>query len=629
MATRYGCVRASACAFLGLVLLLTGCAARKITVSRARPAAVYRETMGSALTADRPTSGALVVLRRYGLEQEYQRHPDACLTKLWPKALADGRRDALFAVAELCFLRAKDLDRPAWRLGDRERARDTYLAAAVSAFVFLRDQQRADPLPNAYDRRLRLACDLYNTALGRALADADGRVTLQAGTRRTPLGEIEIALDASGRMAALEPLDAVLLADQYTVNGLEIRNRTSGLGTPVIAVKRRDPKRPFRQTVGATILLSCDGPTDPADGVLHGTLCVVMAGERPEVAIGDLKVPVETDQTAPLAYALSDPFVWKVGRQVFRLGQAAVHTGIYPAEPYVPGKIPVLLVHGTASSPFLWADMWNSLRADPEIRRRYQFWFYFYESSYPLLVSATNLRDCITSTVAALDPSGSDPALQQMVVIGHSQGGLLAKLTAVDTGDAFMRVLTGRALADLDISAEDRAMFQRYTVFTPLPQVRRVVFISTPHRGSYRASDFVRGAVRRLVQAPKSLTQVGSVWSRLQTRFSLPAELRSLPTSVDGMSPTSPMLRRLAEIPVAAGVHAHSIIPIKGGATPPEGKDGVVAYASAHLDGVESEYVVRDGHSCQGNPLTIEEVRRILLEHLKQGTVGSVPDRTH
>ena len=40
--------------------------------------------------------------------------------------------------------------------------------------------------------------------------------------------------------------------------------------------------------------------------------------------------------------------------------------------------------------------------------------------------------------------------------------------------------------------------------------------------------------------------------------------------------------------------------------------DGVVQYSSAHLDGMESEFIVHAGHSCQGNPLTIEEVRRIL-----------------
>ena len=42
--------------------------------------------------------------------------------------------------------------------------------------------------------------------------------------------------------------------------------------------------------------------------------------------------------------------------------------------------------------------------------------------------------------------------------------------------------------------------------------------------------------------------------------------------------------------------------------------DGVVTYQSARLDGVESELVIPfSGHSVQGHPVTVEEVRRILL----------------
>ena len=46
-----------------------------------------------------------------------------------------------------------------------------------------------------------------------------------------------------------------------------------------------------------------------------------------------------------------------------------------------------------------------------------------------------------------------------------------------------------------------------------------------------------------------------------------------------------------------------------------EGDDGVVEYKSAHIEGVESELVVRSHHSVQGHPDAIEEVRRILLLH--------------
>jgi len=72
----------------------------------------------------------------------------------------------------------------------------------------------------------------------------------------------------------------------------------------------------------------------------------------------------------------------------------------------------------------------------------------------------------------------------------------------------------------------------------------------------------------------------------------------------------------LADIPVAPGIKCNSIIAINSDDQPPNGNDGVVEYSSAHVDYAESEFIVRSGHSCQGNPLAIEEVRRILLENL-------------
>jgi len=49
---------------------------------------------------------------------------------------------------------------------------------------------------------------------------------------------------------------------------------------------------------------------------------------------------------------------------------------------------------------------------------------------------------------------------------------------------------------------------------------------------------------------------------------------------------------------------------------------------SAHIDGVESELVVRSPNSCQGNPHTIEEVRRILRLHVGLETSAGSPE-TH
>jgi hypothetical protein len=71
-------------------------------------------------------------------------------------------------------------------------------------------------------------------------------------------------------------------------------------------------------------------------------------------------------------------------------------------------------------------------------------------------------------------------------------------------------------------------------------------------------------------------------------------------------------------LPMNPRVRFHSII---GNDTPDvpkaESSDGIVPYASAHLDGAMSELVIRSPHSVQENPLAILEIRRILREQLQ------------
>jgi len=216
-----------------------------------------------------------------------------------------------------------------------------------------------------------------------------------------------------------------------------------------------------------------------------------------------------------------------------------------------------------------------------------------------------------------LDPAGTNEALRQMVIIGHSQGGLLTKATAVDTGDRIWRVFSTNRLEDLKISDADRAKLRRLAYYEPLPFVRRVVFIATPHRGSYMSGGFARRLAQRFVSLPGALMARGSDLLRL-TKGSEAGEFfrGNLPTSLDGMSPKNPGLQAMADIPVVPDIKAHSIVAIDGDDRPPKGGDGVVKYTSAHVDYVQSEFIVRSFHSCLDQPATIEEVRRILHEHL-------------
>jgi hypothetical protein len=153
--------------------------------------------------------------------------------------------------------------------------------------------------------------------------------------------------------------------------------------------------------------------------------------------------------------------------------------------------------------------------------------------------------------------------------------------------------------------------------FKPLPCVSRVIFIATPHRGSYRNSSFVQRFLNRFMEFPSDVVDGTASLLQLKDTIQLPETVKKgVPSSLNGMATDNPFMLTLADIPVAPGIKCHSIIAIKGNDQPPAGADGVVKYTSAHVDYAESEFIVRSGHSCQGNPLTIEEVRRILLENL-------------
>ena len=55
----------------------------------------------------------------------------------------------------------------------------------------------------------------------------------------------------------------------------------------------------------------------------------------------------------------------------------------------------MIFIHGLMSSPQTWIQMINTLSSDPEIRSRYQFWFYTYSSGNPVLISAGKMREAV------------------------------------------------------------------------------------------------------------------------------------------------------------------------------------------------------------------------------------------
>jgi hypothetical protein len=607
-------------AALAAVLLLGACGP-PVGVSRVSPRVVSRELTQNALNSDEPSLATRNVLHRWNLTAVYRRDPHAALRRLHELAIAHRERAGLlFALAELSFNHAEATGR-----------REYYLEAAVSAWAFLFPGAEEAP-PEAIDPRLRTAADLYNRALTRALASADdSEVLLQPGLYPLPFGQ-QLAIHMAPDALRWDDRDLVELvpAAELRVRGLQARHRRAGIGAPLAAraVAAAPPPGaidylgPNARTSVTALLRIGEARDQLAEPIMHGTLEVFTGSEERTVDIDGRAVRLEIEPTAALAWTLSQSPKWRWERRGFFFGDLVreeIPSHLTFSQPYQRGRIPVVFVHGTASSAGRWADMLNDLANDPRVRDRYQFWFFHYASGSPIPYSAMLLRDALREAVRQVDPDGTDAALREMVVVGHSQGGLLVKLTAVDSGTRMWDAISSAPIEQLDLRPDTRELLERALIVQPLPFVRRVIFIATPHGGSALATRTLAGWIARFVTFPTDV--IGATSDLLDGNSdALTLDPRGPRFgSIYGMQPNSPFLGALAATPIAPGIGAHSIIPVRGPEAGPGATDGVVSFASAHHDGVESELVIPfAGHSAQSHPLAIAEVRRILLAHAAQ-----------
>ena len=603
-----------ACSWV-VLLLLAGCAT-PISTTQVSPRAAYQHLHENALNSSRCSADTLRVLNRYNLTVAFEKYPDATLEKLQTIAGSDDRRDLLYALSELNFRNGDRLCRSA-KPGVSKLARNSYFTSAIYAYLYLFGKG-GGVQPNPFDLRFHTAGDFYNRGLALGLmVGTNAQVELAGGTRHTPPGLVDVQFSQPGFPWNLDLIKAFYSADEFVVRGLSIRNRNSGLGSPLIAETIKIAKFKEQYQIPATVFLRVSGDVrDWSAGRLTASLELYSAFNASQVEVNGMSVPLQTDSTAPIAKGLNNTLAWKFGLAQFFSADMHDKTGIR-TEPYSPGKIPVVFIHGTASSPVWWSEMWNTLNADPVLRNHYQFWVFNYASGNPITYTAGILRHDLMNQIKTFDPDDHDPALRQMVIIGHSQGGLLAKLTATDTGDKLWQLVSKTNLDEFGIDPKVREVLRTNLFFKPLPCVSQVIFIATPHRGSFRNSPFVQRILNLVIQLPRDLVETSAHFLKLKDTGNIPPALRKgVRTSLNGMAPDNPFMHALADIPVAPGIKCNSIIAIQGNDQPPNGNDGVVKYTSAHVDYAESECIVRSGHSCQGNPLTIEEVRRLLLENL-------------
>jgi pimeloyl-ACP methyl ester carboxylesterase len=464
--------------------------------------------------------------------------------------------------------------------------------------------------------------EIYNRGLTQGLLK-DGNVDLRSGSYPLPFGSLEVTLDESSLVWSGHQLYDFYPVADIEVTGFPTYYSWPGVGAPLAAKVRPNPKDVDllgpRIRVPVTAVLQPSGLMQQLeDGTVKAALVAYAGYGDTKIEVDGRKIPLAAEPTAATGLGLVETALWKMELSVFLGGQSFIgrRPQLISVRPYRRGLIPVVLVHGTGSSAIRWAELYNELDNDPRIHDSFQFWFFSYDSGAPIIYSASQLRDALVQSVQKLDPEGKDPALQRMIVMGHSQGGLLTKMTVVESGDAFWRNVSSKPFEEVKMSAESRELLRHVGFIHPLPFVERVVFVATPHRGSYIAGNWLAHQFARLITMPLTVTKVMTDLATLDRAALSVQGARGAPTAVDNMTPGNAFVKTLASLPVAPNVKVNSIVAIDGD-PPYHGKsDGVVEYDSAHLEGVESEVVVHSPHSCQSNPKTMEEVRRILLKHL-------------
>jgi len=281
-----------------------------------------------------------------------------------------------------------------------------------------------------------------------------------------------------------------------------------------------------------------------------------------------------------------------------------------------------------------WMEVFNDLRSTPEIREHYQFWFYLYPTGQPFWISAAQLRRDLAGARRVLDPNGEEPALDQMVLIGHSMGGLISRLQTIHSSNDYWNIVSKQPFHLVKAKPEVRERIRSCFFFEPNPSVRRVITVGTPHRGSKVSNNVTQWITSKLITLPKMIAR--SQQRLFQDNKSLfhDTRLLEIETGVDSLAPDSPIFPVMLASRRPPWVKYHNIV----GLVPEQGlfgslaagTDGVVSFESAHMGDVESELVVPADHvSVHSHPRAVLEVRRILLEHLAElrSFPGTVPPR--
>ena len=576
----------------------------------------------------KPSERTVRLLRNYNLEDRLSTDPDLVIQWLQELVLDSPSLEEIHALAEISKLRADWLA----TMGSHDVAAGLYASAMVHAHQYLFNSD-LNPNRNAYDPQFRSICDVYNDSLAAILrsccnddASLSGRkISVGKGQQKY---EVEFQIEGRWKNQSFERFE---LVNDYRTSGIDNQYRTYGLGVPLIAVCKTEATGSAEDRYyPPSLTLPMTAFSEIVESDTEGFKAIVKLYdplEKTSVDYRGVTVPLESDLTTPLAFHLNDPLLNSglLATATLFNGELAdgIH-GMYMLAPYDPTKIPVVMVHGLWSSPVTWAHMFNDLRAIPEIHENYQFWFYAYPTGQPFWVSAQQMREDLVTIRRELDPGQDSPALDDMILVGHSMGGLVSQLQVIDSGEKFWNELVSdQPFEELRGDMEAIQRLQSTFFFNANQGVDRVVMIGTPNHGSSNASATARWLSQKLFTLPSFLGDDFQKLARENPGVLGSGALLTTRTSIDALSEDCRIFDVMDQCKRPESIKFHNIIGrisrrgLIHGHNGDGGDDGVVAVTSARSRYSSSEIIVNAEHAkIHQHPSCILEVRKILTENL-------------
>lgn len=458
------------------------------------------------------------------------------------------------------------------------------------------------------------ARSIYNFAVARVVHDVD-RTGLEPWRH-----SITVSTDQGGyTLVSPTPVDAehdpsrydLFPTDTLKIGGefFKTYSTVSGLGAPIAVVGRTESPHFRQQYKLRRIYAPITAIVRFSGRKAHLEFIDPLNAER--ITLNKQTFPLAADFDAPTALLVARERPERLGLSRVMNPEAYADTAMLTRlQQFDPARTPVIFVHGLQETGASWAPMIDSLRHDSAIRKHYQFWYFSYPSGYPYPYAAALFRQDLDGIERAF------PNHKRIVLIGHSMGGMICRLMITDAGDKIWRQFFATLPAKTPLASNTRKLLEEALVFNHRPDVQRVIFISTPHRGSDLASNWIGRIGAALVRTPQPFMSIYASTKPLLIADPATRPLNRMPNSVDTLEPNDRFVEAVNKLPITPGIPYHSIMGDRGRGDTPNSSDGVVPYWSSHLQGARSELIVNSDHGAQYNPQAIREVERILKMNL-------------